>query len=65
MNELLTLTGDAYRHDIAYDDDVRTVAGKRYHSACVDATKGAELPNMGAVHVTGRYIERFSNAIRR
>jgi hypothetical protein len=52
-------------HVILYDDDVRTVGGRRFHATCVDAHRGEAARSGEAVSVLARWIERWSRALGR
>jgi hypothetical protein len=55
----------ACRHEIALDDSVRTVDGRRFHADCIAAHRGDTEGSRGSVGLFARYIERFSNVLRR
>jgi hypothetical protein len=55
----------ACRHEIAYDDAILTVAGRRFHAACVDAHHADAGGARGAVGVIARYVSRFARSLGR
>jgi hypothetical protein len=50
----------ACRHEIADEDVVRTVGGRRFHAACVDAHRAGEGASRDSVTVLARFTDRVS-----
>jgi hypothetical protein len=55
----------ACRHDVANDDDVRTIDGRRFHAACVDAQHGDDAGARATVGMFARFIVRASRVLER
>lgn len=55
----------ACRHEIAYDDAVHTVGGRRFHAACVDAHQGETSARGVVLGVFARWIDRYASVLRR
>ena len=66
MNDALPpLVCAACRHEISHEDAVRTVGGRRFHADCIGAHRADPLTSRDSVGVFARYIERFSQVLRR
>jgi hypothetical protein len=50
---------------MGYTDAVRTVDGRRFHAACVDAHHSDAAASRDSVNVVARFIGRYARALRR
>jgi hypothetical protein len=64
-DRLPNLRCPACRHEVAYVDSVRNVGGRRFHADCIDAHRADPTTGGGSLGVFARYIERFSQVLRR
>ncbi len=60
-----SLVCSACRHEIAYDDTVVTVGGRRFHSACVEAHRAERPTSQQAVGTFARFFERIGRVLGR